>query len=495
MIHDPSQGDRRSLLWLAAVFAVSRVAFYAAGVRFDDLPLVYFWQYLDLEALRTDLWRSLLYQHSQPPLFNLLLGVITKLAPANEGFLLAVLYRGLGLVLALGLFQLMRALEVGRRTAFWVTLAVVISPATILYENFAFYTYPVTAILVASALTLHRFLMRGRTIDGVAFFSILAVIALTRSLFHLVWVLAVSVLVLVVSKWPLRTIAAAALVPVLVVTAAYLKNVALFGFFGVSSWLGMNLSIVTTFPLDYVCREELIAEGSLSSYARIPPFRRPEAYGLLTATTGIPVLDMPTKTGGQPNFNHIGYVEISRHYLRDALRALTIRPDGALRGVLSAISVYFRPANEYWFVRHNRERIRSFDAAFATTYYGWPGYRDDYVRPESGRPIMYYVRGLRRMSPTFVVLYGGALWIGLAILLRGIRRRQWSAAESTLIYVCGTILWITVFGITLDVRENNRFRFPSEPLAVAAVAVGITRWKGARKRREEERVTDALRAS
>ncbi len=64
----------RWLLAVIAMFLLSRSAAMAAGVRFDASPLGYFLQYLDPHLLRARLGESLWYLHSQPPLFNLLLG-------------------------------------------------------------------------------------------------------------------------------------------------------------------------------------------------------------------------------------------------------------------------------------------------------------------------------------------------------------------------------------------------------------------------------------
>jgi hypothetical protein len=65
-------------LLLTAAFVISRIAYYRAGVRFDLSPLFGYWQYVDLDLLRHDLVRSVYYLHSQPPLFNLYLGLVVK---------------------------------------------------------------------------------------------------------------------------------------------------------------------------------------------------------------------------------------------------------------------------------------------------------------------------------------------------------------------------------------------------------------------------------
>jgi hypothetical protein len=53
---------------------------YAAlqGLRFDASPWQGFWHLVDSDLLETRLAESILYLHSQPPLFNLALGLYAK---------------------------------------------------------------------------------------------------------------------------------------------------------------------------------------------------------------------------------------------------------------------------------------------------------------------------------------------------------------------------------------------------------------------------------
>jgi hypothetical protein len=68
---------------IMAAFALSRVAAHAAGIRFDATPLTWYWQYIDPVLLQERLLESLYYSHTQPPLFNLLLGINLKLFPSS----------------------------------------------------------------------------------------------------------------------------------------------------------------------------------------------------------------------------------------------------------------------------------------------------------------------------------------------------------------------------------------------------------------------------
>src|ERR1700687_5373525 len=69
------------LVLLSVGFGVSRIAFYAAGVRY------YFqggYQILDLHLLGKNLLSNIWHLHMQPPLYNMFIGVVLALPGAAE---------------------------------------------------------------------------------------------------------------------------------------------------------------------------------------------------------------------------------------------------------------------------------------------------------------------------------------------------------------------------------------------------------------------------
>ena len=79
-------------------FALAHAIYFACGVRFHA-PLADYWEYVDAPLLTTRMLESLFYLHSQPPLFNLFLGVVLKLFPSasTPAFHAVYLLAGLGL--------------------------------------------------------------------------------------------------------------------------------------------------------------------------------------------------------------------------------------------------------------------------------------------------------------------------------------------------------------------------------------------------------------
>ena len=102
----------RPLLLIISVFVLSRIVYFIVGIRFDHTPLMWFWQYADAGLLRNNLLETVYYLHSQPPLFNLFLGAILKSFPGHESLVFGLIYKALGLALAVSLFVLMRSLRI-----------------------------------------------------------------------------------------------------------------------------------------------------------------------------------------------------------------------------------------------------------------------------------------------------------------------------------------------------------------------------------------------
>lgn len=469
---DPKFARATAPCAVVIAFGLSRLLFHAAGVRFDASPLGYFWQFVDPPLLRTDLLRSLFYLHIQPPLFGLFIGLVLKSAPASSTQVFQLLYLLVGLGLHLGLYFLLVRLQVPRLVAVALVLLFLASPAGVLYENWLFYTYPSAAALVAATLFLHRFLSRRALRDGLAFFALVAAIALTRSMFHLVWCVLCAVLVLVASGpgERLRTLSLAA-APLALVALLYAKNAALFGEFASSSWMGMSLAKHTLYRMSETDREALLDRGVLSPLARIRPFSPLDAYPARYTDIEIPpvpVLELREKASGKPNYNHLAYVAISRQYLRDALAAIGQRPDVYARHVRLAFWLFAQPASQYMFLSGNRSRIAEWEAIYDRWVLGatGPGFTAGREREE-----LFWPAFLRRNAAYgwMTLAAFGVAW-GLLAGVRGLTTRgAGSPSGACLLFLSANVLYVAVAGNLLELGENHRFRFIVDPLVVALI--------------------------
>ena len=349
------------------------------------------------------------------------------------------------------------------------TAVFVVLPVTVLYENFLLYTYPVALLLSASGLFLVRYLRSRRPLFGFLFFGTLAVLVLTRSTFHLVWLIAVAAAVLILARPRSRRALPLLLMPLVVVSFWYTKNWVQFGTTSSSSWAGMNLAKVTLQEAAHDEVDQMVRRGELSPQALIPPFSPPEAYQPLPSRTGVAVLDERRKTGGEVNYNHKVYVKVSDRYLGDASRFVREHPTQYLGTVGHSFRYCFLPGSDYAFDRSPIDGVDRFLNRFLflqpRTYFS------NQVRDGADAPGF----GQVAWGAAFVYLAAWCLTVSAAWTV--LRRKQLvdRARESTVAFLGLTILYSTVLSNALELGENNRFRFETDAVAWVLFAVVLAR--------------------
>lgn len=462
---------RRHAPWVLALagFVASRVFYTRLGIRLDDEPLAYFWQYLDTEELRDNLLQSLFYQHIQPPLYNLYLGIGLKTGDPLLFYRATAL--AFGLALHLGLYRLARRLSIRAWLASAAAITFAFHPASILMETWLFYTYPVAAMLVVSAVLLHRGLEAKR--GGALFlaFTCMALVVATRSLFHAVWMVAAIALVVLFARRRWRVIAIA-IVPLLLAGSVYVKNWVVFGRPVASSWMGFSLSRLTTTKLSDLERDAWMDEGALSDLAAHPPWlplsHYPRSYRAVPeGLPDIPVLTAERRRNGHLNFNHAAYLAIGDRYAQDARVVLERAPELWWDSTKHAWTLHFLPIHDYTFFHARRRaagpwmrRIESgYEWIAGSGFAGWTW--DEPMPAFEERPGWVWAG-----------LMGVALIVALVV---AVRRRRARPTAITLVYCVMTIVFVAVIGNSLEVGENQRFRFLSEPLTWVLMTLTIDR--------------------
>lgn len=470
---------------LIALYLISRIGFYMAGVRFDLSPLASSWQILDPALLRHHLFESLAHMPGQPPLYNLWLGTVLKLSDALGGDeqLTAVLFRlslsCLSLTSCLLLYGLCRALSIHRGLAFAVTAVFMCSPALALYESLPYYSVPVLCLLMAIAWSFHACLTAFTPLKASLFCLLMAVLIATRSMFQIEWM----AVLLAYAAWVLpghrRTLLLAAVLPLVFVLALYAKNVVLVGQFSTSDWMGMSLAKLTTLQLTPEERQRLVAAGRMSPMALDDKaFDIPEAYEAHLGGaphTGHAVLDDKRKSTGRVNFNYLHYGTIADMAAADARVAIQTHPTVYLRSMGRAWLMFFRPASDYPFLKHNRDALGLWSRGYAYLVAGQPVYPD--------QPAF----ALRPATVGIFIMLGYviAAAFGVYLIGRALRRRRLSPADATLIFLWLNIMYVGVVGNALEIDENQRFRFAINPMISLLLVVAVQRlhrhWRAARR--------------
>ena len=456
---------------LLAACAAAEVAVHAAGVGLSAGTLETSWHLLPAEVLRGRLLSGLWHLHAQPPLFNWLVGASIQLAPAHEQAALHALLVGCGVCAVLSAAGLARTFGAGRAAPL-AGLLLLAQPSFLLYEHHLGYEVPLAAALGLSALWLARAVEAGQGTwrsNALLFGSLSAAAAacLLRSLFALpFFLLAAGVAARAVG--PRRTALAAAF-PLLLLIGWQVKNEAVFGTWGASSWLGMSLSRMSVERLTRPEKEALIARGRLSAASLVGGFQPLSAYPpalaeVPPATADVPELRQPRKPGGAENFNHAGYLAVSAALAKDAEGAIRARPDVYAAAVGRASLISLRPSSQWAFLADNERRLGWYAALW-----------ERLLCLELPLPI-----GLFGQTEVYLSLLFGLPWLAWVALRLALGPR---GAPSSAAAICAlAIATVFLVGNALEVGENNRFHAPLAPIFGALLVAGAAAKAGVQRR-------------
>jgi hypothetical protein len=470
---------RGPYIWLAVVFSISRIGYYLAGVRFDTRPIFQFFQFIDPELLKHRLLESLYYLHVQPPGLDLYAGIVLKLFPQSYGVAFHVVYLAAGLGICWLTYYLMRISDVRQWLAFVLASAFIVSPGVVLFENLMLYEYPVALLLLALAAAVHRFAATQGVWWLITLYGTLLLLVLLRNLFHLVYFLAVIVALWFYFKSSRRNVALAGLLPLALIVGLYTKNWILFGSFSSSTWLGMNMDVITAHQLTPQEARDLLRRGLISPISLIDagsPIAAYLPYIRMPAMSGIPVLDEEVTSTGATNFNNPVFLQIGHSYMRDGLSIIQHAPVAYVRSVERAWFTYFLPAGDFPFFDLNRPKIYKLDRVVNLVCFGQ-------LRDASDRKGLRGLEasgvrlGLIKYTGAFLVTGLPALWLwSITYLWRGVRQRLICRPQALLIgFLLFNITYLTALTNFLSSFENNRYRFPLDAFFVILLGLAAER--------------------
>jgi hypothetical protein len=474
------------LLALLGVFLATRLIAHLNGVQMD-LTASYQWQLVEPQLLETRLAESLWNLHSQPPLFNALHGLVLKAFASAEARVWAweTLQFGFGLVILFSLYGTLRLLDVGRVTAAVLTALFCCSPAALAYENFLSYTYFDAALMSVAVFSLVSLLKRLQPLAVWGFFGAVAMLCLTRSAYHLLWlaIIAVALWVFVFKRdgAPRASVMAASVLSLLLVGGLYAKNFHVFHFAGASSWMGMNLATMTHTNLPDDTRQALRQAGEVSDLVAVDPFQKLSNYPAAfhsSALSGVPVLDRETRFDGSPNFNHRDFIGLSKQYGQDAAAVAKAQPAHYAKSVMrNVVTFLFRSAADYPLITGNVERMKRWDIAYSVLALGQFG---AVAQMFSAPPAAADGELLKHLSLQEAVLRKAGeacLLLAAMLLLLAVFcvRQAWSPsrADEQLLFLFVGLTLGYVFSVTMlaNLGEAQRMRFEVEPLLVVLLGV------------------------
>ena len=442
---------RFDYIFLIFLFVLSRLLVRISGIEFESIAHRWCYQHLPPNLLEISLVKSLWYLHMQPPFFNFLLGIGYKL-PGDGALFFNLLFLLFSLGSILCFYASLKKIGLPLPICFLAALLLMASPSLIQFENILFYSVFIFFLLFVMLFALCSF---SRTRNAIRWFKYLCLFSfaalllmLTRSLFHLVWFLTLTIGFYVLAHresfdhLKRKYFFFALTPPICVILLLLLKNYFLFGVFQTSSWFGMNLSRAALEGISYEKLEELHHSGRISHFPLIVkkykfPFHFLDKYGMKLGDIG--------GTTQHPSLfwylNSIEYIHISKNLAKDSLAIIMTDPTVYLKTVYRSSKVFFDPTTEH---------ARSFP--------------DQYRYNLLWKPLYYPFHSnlLQILVYFYVVLVSGVYTIcGLV----GEKFRV-LPDKYTAFYTFVTLVYFFFAATMFEFGENNRFRFEVLPLVL-----------------------------
>jgi len=381
----------------------------------------------------------------------------------------------MGLLESLALYGILKAMRLSPVMAFIITMVFMLNPTVLLYENLLYYTCIEGSLILIAAFSLMQWCNGFHYRWAVVFWIMLGSLGCIRSLFHPFFLIGLSGLLTYYffikcgQRKSALIFCISSLLAIAPLGLLCAKNYSVFGFFGISSWDGMSLWTKTCGygpdELEQFHRRGIIS--NLALQAELEPFRPldqyPEGGKLLALACHHPADCTPIKSTGKPNFNHIGYIELSRQLWKDSLAIIRDDPTRFALQTLGSYSLtlWYASDSVHALFKDNMEILANLEKMYRYVYFGFLNVQSKYSDP----------RMLLRtfcISVLFLFFYAGTL-------MQAFRAR--TVHEITIAAVCLFCMFIHLFAIAvssiIEFGENNRFRFPVDGAFLVLMAGNI----------------------
>lgn len=462
------------VLVLILVYVSSRTIFFLKGGYFTARPLLFAKQYLDPVLLENDLLAGLLHLHSQPPLFNFLLGLVLKISP-NPALTYELVFKTAGLLIPILLFGTLSNIGLRRLFAFLITLVFMLNPTLFLYENLLYYSHFEAFFVLLAIFFLSRWGLNHNSRDIACFFLSLLCLGMIRSLFHPVFfIFLIAVLGLFCyrnhKKQLTKALVCASLLVVVPMTLLCTKNLVLYDFFGTSSWTGMSLWIKANTYLEEQL-EEFESRGIVSALAvkaELEVFKTIDHYFDESELEKIgchhPADCNILKSTGKPNYNHAGFVVLSKQLLKDAFTLIRLDPGAFGFYTLGAYSLTLWHSSDsvHALFEDNMKILFPLEKIYRFLNFGFFGTQSRHSDPRLWIRTVF-------VSVVIFFFYG--------LTLRNVFSRK-SRMPFTVKMVCLFCLLIHAYTIAvssfIEFGENNRFRFPVDSAFLILIIANLS---------------------
>ena len=361
---------KNKIFYLLIGFIFSRIFYYEFfDIKFDTWTVDVYWQFIPKELLKNNFIESILYNHWQAPLLNILLGLLMKIT--DKYFLiLQILYLIIGFCSFVLIYLISKNFNFSEKNSLLISFTLMLLPTTILYENHFYKEYLTFFFLLWVFYSSINIYKNSQTIRYVIYLSFgLSFLCLTRETFHIFW--AYILIFIIQRKLDLRKSILLFLVFSFFTIPFYLKNLILFDKFAINTtsvYEHLNQKIDYVKEMDDPTRHEKIRNFTFGSYDDYLNFKKkasplynvpintsPHSYKeILNYNYKRNIKLLNTNT----SFNEV-FFEVDKHRKKDFYLIIKEYPILILLNILNSTTRHLFTSSDYFnFTKHNADKMK-----------------------------------------------------------------------------------------------------------------------------------------
>jgi hypothetical protein len=389
-----------------------------------------------------------------------------------------IIFKTVGALIPLLLFGILTTMGIKSILAFFISLLFMLNPTLILYENLLYYTYIEALLILLSVFCILRWTTTKQILYLLLFWTTLLCLGMIRSLFHPVFFLMTSVILalFLFFRFPSRQLVKRFLLFSLIVFIPFgllcAKNFLIYGFFGTSSWDGMSLWIkangyspekIEEFYQTGIISSQALKAG-LTTFQPISHFFEKDELDLINCHHKADCQEW--KSTGKPNYNHSGYVPLSKQLWRDATSLIATNPSlFAFYTVVSyGLMLWHASDSVHALFYYNMQVVEPLEYIYRIFYFGFLG-----VESKLGSHPLWWTRTIL-ITVLFCFFY-------ITTIVASFQKNIVDISTITACLFCFLIHAYTLsISSLIEFGENNRFRFPVDGAFLVLVCGNVKLW-------------------
>ncbi len=270
---DKKKNKTYSILNLILIYIITRFITYNFFEIYSNPDVIRpGWHILDLKFLTTDLIDSILHLHSQPPLWNFIVGIFAKISDGDllkTSFFLNIFNYLISIGLIYYTYKILINLGFKERTCFYlVIIFIIFNPNVFFYENITFYNHILAFLFTNLVWLIILYLKNNNHLTEFFIYLNISVQSLIWAGIHPIILVFFFIFISYKKKSILKFNKSLFyfFICFILSISPMIKNKIIFNKFSTSTWLGINIASTMTNLDDKQCLYQIIYPDYYEEY-------------------------------------------------------------------------------------------------------------------------------------------------------------------------------------------------------------------------------------